>query len=72
MRLKPIIFIAVGFGLYALSRSLELRGDLAPLAQGGASPGRLHYHLMALAVLLAGLGSFISAGIGTFRALRDR
>ena len=72
MKLKPIIFIAAGFGLYALSRSLELRGDLGPLAKGGVSPERLQYHLMALVVLLAGLGFFISAGISTFRALRDR
>ncbi|HMG47516.1 MAG TPA: hypothetical protein VK614_08675 [Allosphingosinicella sp.] len=71
MKLKPIIFIAIAFGFYAVSHSLELRGDLAPLAKSGVSPERLTYHLLALAFLLAALGLFISAGLSAYRAIRD-
>jgi len=67
-----MILIAVGFGLYSCSHSLELRGDLAPLAASGVSPERAKFHLMALLVLLAGLGCFIAAGLSVFRAIRDR
>jgi hypothetical protein len=72
MKLKPVILIAIAFGLYAVSRSLELRGDLAPLAESGVSPERLTWHLMALVFLLGALGCFISAGISALRGLRDR
>jgi hypothetical protein len=72
MKLKTIVFIAVGFGLYSLSHSLELRGDLAPLTASGVSPERASYHIMALLVLLAALGLFISAGVSVFRGMRDR
>ena len=54
MKFRNMVLIAVGVGLYALSNSLELRGDLAPLAASGVSGARLTYHLMALVVLLAG------------------
>lgn len=72
MKLKPIIFIAVAFGLMAVSNSLELRGDLAPMAESGVSTERATWHLMALAFLLAALGFFISAGVSAFRGLRGR
>jgi hypothetical protein len=72
MKLKTMVFIAVGFGLSSLSHGLELRGDLAPLAARGVSTERLTWHLMALGVLLAALGCFIFAGLGAFRAIRDR
>jgi hypothetical protein len=72
MKLRTMILIAIGFGLYALSHSLELRGDLAPLAASGVSPERAKFHLLALVVLLAGLGCFIAAGLGIFRGLRER
>lgn len=72
MKLKPIVLIAVAFGLMSVSRSLELRGDIAPMAESGVSYERLQYHLMALAVLLAALGCFISAGLSALRAIRDR
>jgi lipopolysaccharide export LptBFGC system permease protein LptF len=72
MKFKTMVLIAVGFGLYSLSRSLELRGDMAPLAASGVSPERLTWHLMALALLLAGLGCFIFAGLSAFRGIRDR
>ena len=71
MKLRTMIFIALGFGLYALSHALELRGDLAPLAASGISPERAKYHLLALLVLLAGIGFFIAAGLNAFRAIRD-
>ena len=70
MKLKPILLIAIGFGLYSVSHSLELRGDMAPFAESGVSHERLSYHLMALVFLLAGLGCFISAGVSAFRAMR--
>ncbi len=72
MKLKPIVFIAVAFGLMSVSHSLELRGDMAPMAESGVSYERLQYHLMALAFLLAALGFFISAGLSAFRQIRGR
>jgi hypothetical protein len=72
MKLKPIILIAVAFGCYSLSHSLELRGDLAPLAKNGVSPERLTWHLSALAFLLAGLACFLAAGLSLFRTIRGR
>ena len=70
MKLKPIILLAVAFGLLSLSHSLELQGDLAPLAKDGVSGQRLTYHLMALVALLGAAGCFISAGVSAFRAMR--
>jgi hypothetical protein len=72
MKFRTMILIAVGFGLYSCSHSLELRGDLAPLAASGVSPERAKYHILALFVLLAGLGCFLAAGLGMVRGIRDR
>jgi len=72
VKLRTIILIAIGFGLYSCSHSLELRGDLAPLAAEGVSPERAKFHILALVVLIAGLGCFIAAGLGIVRGLRDR
>ena len=70
MNLKPLVFIAIAFGLSAASHSLELRGDLAPFVEGGVSTERLEYHLMALVLLLGALGFFIAAGVSVFRRQR--
>ena len=70
MNFKHILFLAIGFGLFFLSRSLELQGDLAPLAESGVSPERAKYHLMALVALLGALGFFISVGVMLFRKWR--
>lgn len=72
MRLKPLVFIAIAFGLMSVSNSLERWGDMAPLAKSGVSPERLQYHLLALLFLLAALGLFAAAGLGAWRAIRDR
>ena len=71
MRFKPLLFMAIAFGLMSLSHSLELRGDLAPIVEGGVSPERAKYHVAALVVMLAALGLFIAAGVSVFRKLRD-
>jgi hypothetical protein len=72
MKLKPIFFLALAFGLYSVSQSLELRGDIAPIAKDGVSHERLQYHLMALVFLLAAFGFFISAGVSAVRGIRGR
>lgn len=52
--LRTIVFIAMGLGLSSLSKSLELRGDVAP------SPSdRLFFHVLALVVLVAALACFL-------------
>ena len=70
MKLKPLIFLAVAFGLMALSRSLELQGDAAPLGENGVSPERAKYHVMALVAVLGALGLFIAAAVSIFRSWR--
>lgn len=70
MRFKPILFIAIAVGLSSVSRSLELRGDLAPIVENGVSVERANYHILALVFLLAALGFFVSALVSTLRALR--
>ena len=71
MKFKPIIFIAIAFGLLSVSHSLELRGDLAPIVKDGVSGARLSYHVSALVALLGALGLFIAAGMSLVRAIRD-
>ena len=71
MNLRSIILLAVAFGLYALSHSLELRGDLAPIVEGGVSTERASYHLGALVLMLGALGCFIAAGVSAFRGMRS-
>ena len=68
--LRPLILLAVGFGLLSLSRSLELRGDLAPIVEGGVSAERAQYHIAALVLLLGALGFFIAAGLSIWRNMR--
>ncbi|HEX8216739.1 MAG TPA: hypothetical protein VF577_04675 [Allosphingosinicella sp.] len=67
MRFKPILYIALAFGLASLSRSFELRGDLAPLAESGVSSERAQYHITALLCMLGAMALFISAGVSAFR-----
>jgi len=67
MKLKPLVFIAVGMGLSYVSHDVGLQGDAAPLVPGGVSPERLKYHLIALVLLLGALGFFIAAGVSLFR-----
>jgi hypothetical protein len=71
MKLKPLIFLAVAIGLYAVSHSLELRGDAAPFGEHGVSPERAKYHAMALILLVGALGCFIAAAVTAFRG-KDR
>lgn len=71
MSFRTILFVAIAFGLMALSHALERRGDLAPFGENGVSPERAKYHLMALVALLGALGCFICAGVTVFRRLRD-
>ena len=70
MRLKPLIFIAVGCGLYWVARDVELMGDAAPFVPGGASTERAKYHIIALVLMLGALGFFIAALVGIFRRWR--
>ena len=70
MKLKPLIYIAVGFALLWLSKRLELHGDLAPIDPSGVSPERAKYHIAALVALLGAIGLFIAALLGIFRGFR--
>jgi len=70
MKLKPLIFFALAFGLMAVSRSLELQGDAAPFGENGVSPERAKYHLLALVAVLGALGLFIAAGVSLYRGWR--
>ena len=71
MKLKPLIFIAVGFGLSYVAKDIGLRGDAAPFVPGGVSPERLKYHLIALVLTLGALGFFIAALVSLFRGWRS-
>ena len=70
MKFKPIIFLAVAVFLSAISQSLELRGDLAPVIEGGVSGERATWHIMALVCLIGSVYFFVSAGVSFVRALR--
>jgi hypothetical protein len=70
MKFKPLLFIALGIGLYFAGQQVGLRGDAAPLVPGGVSPERAKYHLIALALTLGAFGSFIAAGVSLFRNWR--
>ncbi len=70
MRFKPLIFIAIGFGLYWVARDVELMGDAAPLVPGGVSAERAKYHIIALVLMIGALGFFIAALISIFRGRR--
>ena len=70
MNLRPLILLAVGFGLLALSNSLELRGDMAPFAESGVSTERATWHIAGLLAVVAALGCFVAALRGFWRNLR--
>jgi hypothetical protein len=70
MRFKPLIFIAVGFGLYWIARDVELMGDAAPLMPNGVSAERAKYHIIALLLMIAALGFFIAALVNIVRRWR--
>jgi hypothetical protein len=70
MNLKPVLFLAMAIGLYFVSHTLELRGDVAPLVEHGVSPERAKYHIIALVLLLGALGCFIYAGVSAYRQWR--
>jgi hypothetical protein len=72
MNLKMLVFICLGFALTYVSKSVELMGDLAPVAKDGVSMERAIYHIAALVLLLAALASFISGGLCAWRSLRAR
>jgi hypothetical protein len=61
MKLSPWLFLAIGVGLSAVSRSLELQGDAAPYAESGVSTARLMFHLPALVLLVGALTCFVAA-----------
>ena len=70
MNWKPIVYVVVAMGLSSLGGSLEHRGDLAPVIEGGVSAERAQYHIMALVCMLGAIGLFISAGVSAFRGVR--
>ena len=70
MKLKPLILIAVGFGLYWVARDVELMGDAAPLVPGSLSAERLKYHVIALVLMLGALGFFIAGLVNIVRGWR--
>lgn len=70
MKFKPLIFIAVGIGLYWVARDVELMGDAAPFVPGGVSTERAKYHISALVLMLAALGFFIAALVSLVRGWR--
>lgn len=72
MNLKTLAFICLGFFLMKISKSVELMGDLAPVAKEGVSADRLAYHLAAFILLLAALVAFIHGGLCVWRSLRAR
>ena len=71
MKFKPLIFIAVGFGLSYVAKDVGLRGDAAPFVPGGVSPERLKYHSIALVLTIGALGFFIAALVSLFRGWRS-
>ena len=70
MRFKPLIFIAIGFGLYWVARDVALMGDAAPFAPSGVSTERAKYHIIALLLMIGALGFFIAALVSIFRGRR--
>ena len=70
MRFKPLVFIALGLGLFYVAHNVGLRGDAAPLVPGGVSLERAKYHLIALVLTLGALGFFIAAGVSLIRGRR--
>jgi hypothetical protein len=70
MKWKPLILIAVGFGLYWVARDVELWGDAAPFVSGGVSTERAKYHILALVLMLGALGFFIGGLVQIVRGWR--
>lgn len=70
MSFRTILYLAMGFGLTAVSHSVELRGDVAPIIEGGVSSERAKFHTMALVLLLGALAMFAMAGLDIYRRWR--
>ena len=64
--MKPLVLIAVGFGLWFVSKQVELMGDAAPSMASDPSSARLEYHALALLILTVALGCFVAALISIF------
>ena len=62
-----VLWLASGFGLIRLSKSLETQGDIA-----SAAGDRLFYHCIALLVLLGALACFVRVGWRALRTLFGR
>jgi hypothetical protein len=71
MRMRPIIYIAIGFGLLFLAHEVGLMGDAAPLVPGGVSAERAKYHLIALVIDLGAIALFIAAIVSMIRGRRS-
>lgn len=71
MNVRTAIFLALAIACYFTSQSLELRGDIAPVAEHGVSTERATYHIAALVLLVGALALFVAAGVSLFRKKRD-
>ena len=71
VKVQTLLFLAIAIGLYAVSHSIELRGDAAPFNPNGVSTERAAYHITALVLMLGALGFFIAAGVTLFRKTRN-
>jgi hypothetical protein len=63
--MRALVLIASGFGLKFVSKQIELMGDVSP-----AGSSRLGYHAIALVLLIAAIGCFITALVSIFSARR--
>ena len=62
-------WVIAGFVLSGVSKVVEFRGDIAPMAVTGVSGERLFYHTIALLVLLGALACFVRVGILSYRRI---
>jgi len=71
MKMRPIIYIAIGFGLLFLAHQVGLMGDAAPVVPGGVSAERAKYHIMALVIDFGAIALFIAAIVSMMRGRRS-